>query len=277
MLPNLIIIGGMKCGTTSLHYYLSQHPQISMSQRKELDFFVESMNWNRGVDWYGSQFRRKAKVMGEASPNYTCRLYFPGVPERMHNLLPDAKLIYLVRHPIQRMIAHYLHNYSCGTENRTLEEALLDEGMNRYVDRSLYYQQLCGYLEYYKSDQILVIPSETLLTETLVILRKIFEFLEVDTSHRTWRYQAKRHKTVRKRRKNRLGNKITQSFLGKGLIRLPSQIRWPLEEAIYFPFSHAIQNPKISEETHFELKKRLQEDVADLRNYTGQSFANWDI
>lgn len=277
MLPNLIIIGGMKCGTTSLHYYLSQHPEISMSRHKELDFFVESMNWNRGVSWYESQFRRKTNVIGEASPNYTCRLYFPGVPERMHKLLPDAKLIYLVRDPIERMVAHYLHNYSGGIENRNLEEAFLDGNMNRYLDRSLYYHQLCSYLEYYRPDQILIIPSEKLRTDTLNILRKIFDFLHVDTHHRTWRYRSKRHKTARKRRKNRLGNKIAQSFVGNGLTYLPPQIRWPLEGALYFPFSHPIQRPKLSETAQLELKSRLQGDVEKLRSYTGYSFANWNI
>ena len=133
MLPNLVIIGGMKCGTTSLHYYLSQHPEIYMSRDKELDFFIEEKNWHKGIEWYESQFNVQAKVIGETSPNYTCRHCFPGVPKRMNELLPDAKLIYLVRHPIKRIVAHYLHNYSEGLESRDLEETLLDSETNQYL------------------------------------------------------------------------------------------------------------------------------------------------
>ena len=71
MLPDFIIIGAMKCGTTSLHHYLSLHPDISVSRRKELDFFVAEENWARGLAWYESQFPDKGKVRGEASPKYT--------------------------------------------------------------------------------------------------------------------------------------------------------------------------------------------------------------
>jgi hypothetical protein len=277
MLPNLIIIGGMKCGTTSLHYYLNQHPEISMSQNKELDFFIESKNWRRGITWYQSQFTQKTKVIGEASPNYTCRYHFPEVPGRMYKLLPDAKLIYLVRHPIKRMVAHYLHNYSNGTENRSLEESLLDGRMNRYLDRSQYYHQLCGYLEYYNPNQILVIPSEKLQTETLNTLGNIFAFLEVNVNYYSWRYSLQRHKTSRKRRRTSLGNKIAQSVIGQGLTRLPPQIRWSLEEALYFPFSHSLQPPIVSDKLKLELKARLRGDVEQLRDYTGYGFNNWDI
>ena len=176
MLPNLIIIGGMKCGTTSLHYYLNQHPQISMSETKELNFFIESRNWSKGINWYKSQFKGNTKVIGEASPNYTCQSHFPGVPQRMYQLLPDAKLIYLVRDPIKRIIAHYLHNYGEGLESRNLEETLLDGDVNQYLDRSLYYHQLSGYLKYYQPEQILIISSELLKNDTLNTLRKIFQF-----------------------------------------------------------------------------------------------------
>ena len=71
MLPNLIIIGAMKCGTSALHRYLGLHPEISMSDEKELNFFIEGMNWEKGLAWYESMFTGKAKVHGESSPDYT--------------------------------------------------------------------------------------------------------------------------------------------------------------------------------------------------------------
>jgi len=108
-LPNLIIIGAMKCATTSLHYYLNLHPQISMSEEKELDFFIHKNNWHKGIEWYKTNFTGNASVYGESSPNYTKYPFFNGVPERMHAVVPDAKLIYVVRDPIERIISHYIH------------------------------------------------------------------------------------------------------------------------------------------------------------------------
>lgn len=90
MLPNLIVIGAQICGTTSLHYYLSLHPQVSMSKEKELLFFREEHNWPKGIAWYASHFHGKAKVHGESSPGYTNYPQFAGVPSRMYPVLPKA-------------------------------------------------------------------------------------------------------------------------------------------------------------------------------------------
>ncbi|HET9119805.1 MAG TPA: hypothetical protein VFN72_04675, partial [Solirubrobacterales bacterium] len=91
-LPNLIIIGGLKCGTTSIHHYLGLHPEINMSKPKELNFFVEELNWDLGLDWYEGRFDSRFPVRGESSPHYTNMPYFEGVPERIHRHVPEAKL-----------------------------------------------------------------------------------------------------------------------------------------------------------------------------------------
>ena len=83
-LPNLIIIGGLKCGTTSIHHYLGLHPEINMSKPKELNFFVTELNWDLGLDWYRGRFDDRFEVRGESSPHYTNLPYFTGVPERIH-------------------------------------------------------------------------------------------------------------------------------------------------------------------------------------------------
>src|SRR5213078_3047078 len=111
-LPNLVVIGAQKCGTSGLHYYLSLHPEVSMSRPKELNYFIEERNWPRGVDWYRRHFDPRARVRGESSPNYTAYPQHEGVPKRMHSLLPDARLIYLVRDPLERIAAHWVHNYA---------------------------------------------------------------------------------------------------------------------------------------------------------------------
>src|SRR5215210_6346576 len=95
-LPNLVVIGAQKCGTSGLHYHLGLHPEVSMSKPKELNFFIGERNWPRGEDWYRRHFDPNAKVRGEASPNYTAFPQHVGVPERMASMVPDAKLIYVL-------------------------------------------------------------------------------------------------------------------------------------------------------------------------------------
>src|SRR3954451_85173 len=119
-LPNVVVIGGLKCGTTSLHHYLNLHPQIEMSRPKELNFFVAELNWPLGTEWYASHFSRQAPVGVESSPRYTSRPRFEGVAERIRSVLGEVRLIYVVRGPIDRMLSHYLHNVGGGYEHRAL-------------------------------------------------------------------------------------------------------------------------------------------------------------
>ena len=128
-LPNLIIIGGLKCGTTSLHHYLNLHPEIAMSRPKELNFFVSELNWPLGRDWYAGHFDRSARIRGESSPHYTNRPSFNGVPGRMHELLgSDVRLVYVVRDPIDRILSHYLHNVGGGYEDRIGRTPVVNPG-----------------------------------------------------------------------------------------------------------------------------------------------------
>lgn len=158
LLPNLIVIGAMKCGTTALHRYLDLHPDVAMSEPKELNFFIGperlaegceppawlAGNWHRGLEWYARQFR-PAPVRGEASPGYTSPSS-PEAPERMARVLPGARLVYAVRDPVERAVSQYLHHRADGTERRPIEEALLDPS-SQYVERGLYHARLEPYLK----------------------------------------------------------------------------------------------------------------------------------
>jgi hypothetical protein len=146
-LPNRLVIGGLKCGTTSLHHYLSLHPEVSMSRPKELNFFVAELNWELGSEWYASHFDRDARVRGETSPHYTNLPRFDGVAGRMRELLgAGARIVYMVRDPIERMLSHYFHNLGGGYDSRPIEQALGDPG-SAYIARSRYAMQIAPYLE----------------------------------------------------------------------------------------------------------------------------------
>ena len=104
-----------------------------MSKTKELDFFVEEKMWGRGFDWYRDQFAGAddAVAIGEASPSYTCFPHFGGVPERIASVMPDVRMIYIVRDPIERMRSAYRHGLSAGIEKRPIGDACACLGNDR--------------------------------------------------------------------------------------------------------------------------------------------------
>jgi hypothetical protein len=196
ILPNLIIIGAMKCGTTALHRYLDLHPDVAMSEPKELNFFCgperpddgdgpaawSAGNWHRGVGWYAARFR-PAPVRGEASPGYTSPS-FPEAAERMARVVPGARLVYAVRDPVERAVSQYLHHHTDGTEKRPIEEALLDPA-SQYVERSLYHARLAPYLARFPRERILICAQEDLSSNPRAALRELYRFAGVDDSFRS--------------------------------------------------------------------------------------------
>jgi hypothetical protein len=270
-LPNLIIIGAMKCGTTSLHRYLSHHPEVFMSRKKEVNFFVEHSNWSKGLDWYKSHFTEPRKVRGEASPNYTCHPLFPSLADKMHAILPDAKLIYCVRHPIKRMISHYVHEYSLGLENRGFEEAMLDPKDNPYLVRSMYFYQLEQYLKYYPASQIKVMVLEEMEQDPFSTLKEIFGFLEVDPNYKdSHRFSqvSRVMPAVKSRRRSPLKSWMVRRKM-RGFFWIERNMPWL--------FGPPIEQPKVSVALRQELVMRLRDDVSALRDFTGSKLEQWQI
>src|SRR5437868_4814595 len=154
MLPTFIVIGAMKAGTTSLHLYLDEHPQVFMARPKELNFFAEEFNWSEGLDWYEARFEGAAgaQAIGEASPNYSMHPYRDGVPGRMASVIPDAKLVYVVRDPIARIRSHYAHHALRGETVRSIDEEVF--ASRQYVLASRYAHQIEQYLEHFDADRL---------------------------------------------------------------------------------------------------------------------------
>lgn len=280
MLPNLIIIGAFKSGTTSLHYYLGLHPDISMSKEKELRFFVEGMNWEKGIEWYESQFTGPAAIHGEASPSYTDYPFHGGVPARMHAVVPEAKLIYILRDPVERIISDYVQEVADGREERTLTEALADVRANRYLLRSQYYLQLEQYLPYYPPSRILILTLEELNCRRRETLKRVFRFLDVDDSFESVLFARKRHRSWSKRRKTRVGASLSRLPMMAFLERLPPDVggihvRELAKKVIYFPFSRKVDRPSLDGRLREAVIEYLRDDVSRLRKFTGLAFEMW--
>src|SRR4051812_25375637 len=179
-LPTFYIIGAMKSGTSALHQSIAAHPSVFMATPKELHFFVEDRNWERGVEWYAEQFAAAngASAVGEASVTYTQMPFRGGVPARMASLTPDARIIYLVRQPVERMLSHYRFNLALGRETRPVAAAF--ERRANYRALSQYAMQLDYYRDYFPDEQLLVLPAERFYTDPDDVVRRIWRFLGVD-------------------------------------------------------------------------------------------------
>ncbi len=180
--PTFVVIGAMKAGTVSLRHYLDEHPGVFLGRGGrfgEPNFFIAEYNWPRGRGWYESLFdgAGKAAAIGECSPSYTMAPAFGGVPERMAQIVPDARLVYVVRDPIARMQSMYMHQVSAGRERRRAEAALLDE---RYIGPSRYGFQLAAFLDHFDRSQVLVIASEVLRDRPREALSAVFGHIAVD-------------------------------------------------------------------------------------------------
>lgn len=186
-LPTFIVIGAMKAGTTTLYGHLSNHPDIFMSATKELRYFTGRENWERGAAWYRSNFASEdavtALARGEASPGYSQGDAFPGVPERMVDLIPDVRLVYLVRHPVERIRSMYLHQLASGRETEPIDVALRERAY--YLNSSRYAWQLDHYDGLVPRDHIKVVTTERLLAETPATLAEIYDFVGVDPDRAT--------------------------------------------------------------------------------------------
>lgn len=198
-LPDFIIIGAQRSGSTSLYNYLAEHPCVSPTLHKEVHFFDEY--FDRGVEWYKAHFdssdylKAHHLITGEASPYYILN---PAVPERIAELIPQIKLIALLRNPIDRAYSHYNTRVKNGKEQLPFETAINKEiaAFNRYngkgyhaflddyetipyLARCLYADQLRPWMARFPKEQLLILRSEDLYTDSSNTYKKVLEFLNL--------------------------------------------------------------------------------------------------
>jgi hypothetical protein len=208
VLPDFVIVGAQKAGTTSLYADLAAQPDVLPAASKEVHFF-DTCDWERGPGAYRAYFpmrarirlrswlRRRPSLTGEASPYY---LYHPLAAERLAATVPAAKVIILLRDPVERTLSHYWHEVRGGREHLPLREALevepdrlrgredalragaaqcrhRDHQVFSYLDRSRYSRQVARYLQLFPPEQVLVLKSELLFDDDGATKRRIGEFL----------------------------------------------------------------------------------------------------
>jgi hypothetical protein len=283
MLPNAIIIGSQKCATTSLHWYLGEHPEVEVATRKPLGFFVSAedsthgnlpMTWERGVDWYAANCPDKGRIRLESSPDYTNFPRYKGVPERMKAVVPGARLIYIVRNPIERLVSHYLHNYTGNLEHRPIDKACLDMENSTYIARGLYAMQLEQILQHFDQRQVLIVTREGLLIRRRETLAQAFRFLGVEETFWTDAFETVRHRSADKRRNNAVGMAIDRLVGRRILNRLQGRQRYLFRRLVYTPFSSPVPRPVLDRDLSERLHDIFRPDLERLTRITGQPFEN---
>jgi hypothetical protein len=200
--PNFLIIGAGKGGTTSLYYYLRQHPNIYMSPIKETNFFAyapdgadQFLNFDyslfpvKDIATYKKLFTsgNPTTVQGDSSLIY---LWHPAAPENIHKHIPEAKLICVLRNPVERAYSAYFMYVSQNFERRSFLQAITDElkmrkfgnwplGRGVYIGSGFYFQQLKRYLHYFNDNQIKIILNDDYCQNTYATLNKIYRLLEI--------------------------------------------------------------------------------------------------
>ena len=203
-LPNFLIIGAQKCGTSYIFNHLMSHPQIVKPAKKEVNYF--SWFYSKGLEWYKNHFpeihktdeNNKKFLTGEATTNY---LFHPLALMRIKKIIPDVKIIVSLRNPIDRAYSHYQMSVRKGFENLSFEDAIAfeEERLNgekekiikngnydslpfknfSYLNRGLYFEQLQNWLNHFHKEQFLIFSAEKLRNDTRKIFSKIYKFIDL--------------------------------------------------------------------------------------------------
>lgn len=280
MKVNTFIVGAPKAGTTSLHHYLDQHTEVSMSSVKEPNFFsskeVSPLFYKslciKSTEAYHKLFKEKKQIMGEASVSY---LFYDEVPNRIHDYNAHAKIIIMLRQPVERAFSHYLMDCRLGFCSASLEEILShpekhQQFYQQYVELGDYYSQLKRYLATFKKEQVKIIFYEDFKNDTAREMRNLFSFLELENQP--------------------LDLSIQNSFLSpsNALVAFLYKFNWirkGVTSLVPFAFISFLKKtlfsgskkPSISENVKQQLKQHYSSDVTKLEKLLNVDLTRWGI
>ena len=277
VLPTFLVIGAYKAGTTSLYHYLRAHPQVFMTEAKETFYFTDRA-FHNGLEWYEAQFDAAGDALarGEASTAYSAWPFFDHVPERAHALVPDAQLIYVLRHPIERLLSQYRFDARMWWDKRPIDEAVLDE--TRYVSRSRYAQQIERWLPYYPLERMHFLTTEDLRDHRTRELRRVYDFLGVDPGFVPRDVGREHNRQEDIRTESQAVRRLRGTVLHRAARAVvPQPVRhalWRLGTAEKQP---EVVAATISPDVEARLLEMLREDLVRLCGYVGPGFDAWGL
>lgn len=264
--PHFIIIGAMKSATSTLYRQLEAHPGIFFCDPKEPNFFSNDEEYQKGLGWYDDLFSAAppGALRGEASTHYTKLPTYPKTIDRLKSALPDLKLIYVMRHPVDRLVSHYIHEWTMGVYRCDIEQAV-----TRYTELKSYSQyskQLAPFIEAWGKDNILPVFFDRLLKHPQSELETIARFIGY-TNAVTWQQDMKAENISSERVKRFAGDQL--------LIRNPVAT-WLRRHLIPQSFRDRIKNrlrmnqrPTLNPQTRTLLEKEFNDDLRILGDWLG--------
>ncbi len=271
-LPNLLVIGAMKSGTTSLHDYLDLHPDIYMFKPKEVHFYADSNFSEERREAYMNLFKTSHKIVGTSPQSYTkCHnKYYKNIPERIFNDTPNVKMIYLVRDPIERYKSHILESYHCDPK----EDIRYSKESGNYWKTSMYGMQLEAYLKFFPIHQIHIMCLEDLKENPLRTMNKAFSFLGLEEMKEDKGFSDVKNAASTKA----IPRVIKENILHRIGMKINSTITTKISEVLAQKFyANQLKKPQLSDLQIAELTEKLKDDMTLFRALTKKEFPKWSI
>jgi hypothetical protein len=279
-LPTFFVIGAAKAGTTSLHHYLRAHPQIEMTEPKEPHLFCGPPDFRDRLSVYREVLTGSQPLRGEVSPGYAACPIDAEVPDRIAAVVPGARLVYLVRDPVERAIAQYAEHVIQRAEVRPISEALdLDDPRCPYLAASRYATQVESYLRRFEPGRLLVVDSAELRDRRSSALASIFAHVGADPDFWDASFEREHYARARENtRRPRAELAIQRSGTYRRLLRplVPARVRGRVRTGIRRALAQPI-DPDPSPELREQLAAALAPEADRLRALTGQRFPSWSV
>lgn len=276
MLPNFLIIGAEKGGTTWLYEKLRRHSEVYMPRVKELYFFNNEGSSDKTQEWYEKHFE-PAPAVGEATPAY---MFDREAPRRIAEVVPDVKLIACLRYPTDRAYSHYWMDRGIGEIDCPFEEVVY-ERIDPYIGNGLYGEQLDRYLSYFDRDQLLILISEEVFAEPSASLNKICSFLGVDDTF----YQDQEWIESRENRAAQSRSKLALEVMAiignwmrhtEGARQILDALKATgLTDLIKDANRRPREKPKMDPEVRADLDKYYASTVGSIEDLLGREIETW--
>jgi len=271
-LPNLLIIGAMKCGTTSLHAYLNQHPEVFMSDPKEIHYYADTNYRRIKKEEYTGFFQTDKPIVGTSPQSYTkCHHKdYMGIPEKIYKDTPDVKLIYILRDPLERYKSHVLESYHCDPPS----DVEYSKQIDNYTKTGMYGMQLEEYSQYFPMKNIHILTLEDLVKNRLSTMNRICKFLNIQEFSSESRLTFKKNAAETKRVPQIVKRKLWFRILQKVDKEIANKVGNKLAYSLY---ENQMIKPDLSEAEMSRLRAVYREDKKVLERLSGVKFNQWSL
>jgi hypothetical protein len=273
---NLMILGAMKCGTTTLAQILGAHPDICVSDPKEPNYFSHVVDTESQITKYHQNFCNfNAKYRCDASPAYTCFPKYGAVWQRIHAYNAEMKLLYLMRHPIDRIVSNYVHAFERGFTRSSIGQAVREDPY--YLHRTRYFTQINPYIEQFGRQQIHLIFFDDLVNRREAVIGEALDFLDVDKvrpENQSEHVHANQSLGVKRRHKSL--DAVAFNPMARALARWAPGFLWrPVWKAARKVSSRKIPSPQVDSDTRHWILDELRDDMHRLEALCNRDLGDW--